>query len=182
MWLFCGTGCAQPLGPAAELKAPTEAIGDGETVEAAKKAALTKAVEKLKGFMTMCEFTSFVVNEDYVRKYVLVDAGRPGEDVRVDNIEKPFKSWKLTFRAGYTNDLVRRDLEAQRKIRSEERQFLGSRIIIGLSFLLLAGFAYVRLDEYTHRRYTNWLRLAGVGVATTLIAGWWWIFFLAPGN
>ena len=54
------------------------------------------------------------------------------------------------------------------------RIFMGS--TIGLACLLLAGFGYVRLDEFTHRRYTAWLRIAGVGVATTVIAGWWWVF------
>ena len=50
--------------------------------------------------------------------------------------------------------------------------------MLALAVLLLAGWGYVRLDEYTQRRYTGWLRLAGVGVATTIAAGLWWVFFV----
>jgi hypothetical protein len=186
MWLFCGTSSAQPMGLAV-AKGPPGVTGHGETVDSAKKVAINKAVEEITGFMKRYEFTSFVVTEDYVRKHVLVDPGQPGEDVRVENFPKPFKSWTLTFRNGYSNDLVRRDQETRRKLRADERQNLGSHIVIGLAFLLLAGYGYVRLDEYTQRRYTTWLRLAGIGVAATVIAGWWWVCFqatmapLAPG-
>jgi hypothetical protein len=180
LWFFCGTSSAQPMGPL-DAKVPISATGHGETLDSAKRAALGKAVEEITAFMKRCELTSFVVTEDYVRKHVLADAGRAGEDVKLENFDKPFKAWILGFRTGYTNDLVRLDREVERKARAEHRQTMGSRVIIGLGLLLLAGFGYVRLDEYTHRRYTTWLRLAGVGVATSAIAGWWWVFFQAHG-
>jgi hypothetical protein len=41
--------------------------------------------------------------------------------------------------------------------------------------LLLAGVGYNRLDEYTQRRYTIWLRAAGVSVAATAVAAWFWV-------
>ena len=179
MWLFCGTSSAQPMGLAG-AKVPTGVTGHGENVDTAKTVAFNKAVEEITGFMKRYEFTSFVVTDDYVRKHVLVDPGQPGEDVPVPGFAEPFKSWTLTFRTGYSNDLVRRDQEAQRKLRADERQTLGSHIVIGLAFLLLAGYGYVRLDEYTQRRYTTWLRVAGIGVAATVIAGWWWVYFQAP--
>jgi hypothetical protein len=126
---------------------------------------------------------SFKVTEDFVLKNALPDAGRAGKDLAVENIANPFKAWVVTFRTDtdWWSDIVRRDHEAERKLRAEHRQTMGSRIIIALGLLLLAGFGYVRLDEYTQRRYTTWLRLAGVGLATTMVAGWWWIVFQAPG-
>ena len=48
--------------------------------------------------------------------------------------------------------------------------------MLGLSVLLLAGFGYVRLDEFTQRRYTTLLRIAGIGVATSVVMGWWYVF------
>jgi hypothetical protein len=103
--------------------------------------------------------------------------------IKLNDGEHVFKSWVLTFRSDvdWGKDLVRRDYEAARKQRADERQKVGALVIIGLAFLLLVGFSYVQLDEYTQRRYTTWLRVAGVGVGTTLIAAWWWVFFQAPG-
>jgi hypothetical protein len=180
MWFACSTGSAQPR-PVPQL--PSSVTGHGEAVETAKKVALAKAVQEIKETMKRNEMSSFEVTEDYVRNNVLVDSGQPGKDVKVDNIADPFKAWVVNFRpdADWWHDLERRDQEAERKIRSEQRQTLGSRLIIGLAFVLLAGFGYVRLDEYTQRRYTTWLRVAGLGVATTAVAGWWWIVFQAPG-
>jgi len=128
---------------------------------------------------------AFVVTEDYVRTRLLDSkSGEPGKDekIQLNDVEHVFKAWVLTFRTNneWWKDIVRRDQEAQRKLRADERQTLGSHIVIGLAFLLLAGYGYVRLDEYTQRRYTTWLRVAGIGVAATVIAGWWWVYFQAP--
>jgi hypothetical protein len=160
---------------------PRSVTGHGVTVEAAKKAAINKAVEVISHLMTSNELKSFKLTEDYVRKNVLV-GGEPGKDLQVENIVEPFKAWVVNFHPDndWWKDIVRRDQEAQRKLRADERQTLGSHVVIGLAFLLLAGYGYVRLDEYTQRRYTTWLRVAGIGVAATVIAGWWWVCVQAP--
>ena len=113
---------------------------------------------------------TFVVTEDYVRAHV-VDDGRPGKEIKNDALDKPFKEWILTYRTdnNWQADILRRD-------RAELRQTLTSRVVLCLAILLLAGFGYVRLDELTQRRYTGLLRVAGVGVASSLVAGWWWMF------
>ena len=179
MWFACNPSSAQPK-DAPPL--PRSVTGHGETLETAKKAAIAKAVQEIKETMKRSEMTSFAITEDYVRTN-LVDSGMPGKDFKVDNIADPFKAWILTFRTDtdWWHELERRDQEAGRKTRAEHRQSLGSRLIIGLALVLLAGFGYVRLDEYTKRRYTTWLRVAGLGVATTALAGWWWIVVQAPG-
>src|ERR1019366_3432517 len=119
--------------------------------------------------------TSFKVTEEYVRKNILVDAGHAGKDLDALPGADPFKAWVVTFRtdADWWQDVVRRDHEAKRQRVAAARQNLGSQVIIGLGLLLLAGVGYVRLDEYTQRRYTTWLRVGGVGVAATMAAGWW---------
>jgi hypothetical protein len=180
VWFFCGASTAQPVTPAG-VKAPSTVTGHGETVEAAKKNAVNKAVDELKNFMAQCELTASVVTEDYVRAHVLRDTGTPGQDLKIDQFDKPFKAWVLTFREGYSSDLVRRGHEAERQARGRERESLGLRLIVGLACVLLAAFGYVRLDEFTQRRYTNTLRVAAVTVAASLLAGWWWVFFQAPG-
>jgi hypothetical protein len=166
---------------------PRSVTGRGETVELAKKDALREAVKTISIAMKLHDppLQAFVVTDDYVRTRLLDSkSGEPGKDVKIQlpGGDADFKAWVLTFRTDneWWKDIVRRDQEAQRKLRADERQTLGSHIVIGLAFLLLAGYGYVRLDEYTQRRYTTWLRVVGIGVATTVIAGWWWVCFQAP--
>jgi hypothetical protein len=166
---------------------PRSVTGRGETVELAKKDALREAVKTISIAMKLHDppLQAFVVNEDYVRTRLLDSkSGEPGKDekIQLNDVEHVFKAWVLTFRTDneWWKDIVRRDQEGQRKLRADERQTLGSHVVIGLAFLLLAGYGYVRLDEYTQRRYTTWLRVVGIGVAATVIAGWWWVCFQAP--
>lgn len=182
MWLFCAKSDAAADKEVTFPKdlLPAGVVGDGETVDHAKKAAFAKAAKEIKASLKL---RVYVVTEDYLTKYVLVDAGKPGEDFKAHDNLPNFKAWELTFRTDkdWWSDIVRRDLDAQRKVRAEEREEWTMRGVLGLSILLLAGFGYVRLDEYTQRRYTTWLRVAGLSAATTAIAVGWYVFFQAPG-
>ena len=171
LWMLCGATVAQPKDAMLPDRAwPPTVIGNGPNEEAAKQNALEQAVRDLKA-----RLTAFDITEKYVRDF-LVDEKEchPGEEIKLPGIERKF--WVLTFRPDYGKGLIHRDQEAQRKLRAEERQTWTSRVLIGLAFLLAAGVGYVRLDEYTRRRYTGWLRLAGVGVAASVAAGWWRVF------
>ena len=185
LWFLYGTCAAQPKPAPPPKVALAEVSGVGSSEENAKKNAVRKAVEAINRLMAAQDppLISFVVTEDYVISNNLFrDPGRAGKEVRdvIQEKEVVSKEWIVTFRndTDWWTDVVRKDHELQRKVRSEQRQTLGSRLIIGLALVLLAGFGYVRLDEYTQRRYTTWLRVAGVGVATTAVAGWWWVFIL----
>jgi hypothetical protein len=188
LWLFCGTSSALPKEAAAPKGLlPPSITGMGETLDVAQKDAIRQAVKQVNIAMKLHNppLQSFKVTEDYVRTLLDTDSGHEGENVRmkIDDREHVFKAWVLNFRADKDlwSDIVRRDQESQRKARADERQKGGSLVIVGLALLLLVGYGYVRLDEYTHRRYTTWLRLAGVGLATSAIAGWWFVFFQAHG-
>ena len=174
MWFVCGAGNAQPKDAALPKGAlPRSVEGHGEKVESAQTAAINKAVEEIARLMTANNLTAIKITEDYVRKNVLVDAGRAGKDLDALPGADPFKAWVVTFRSesDWWKDLQRRDHEARRQSLAHSRQNLGSQVIIGLGLLLLAGVGYMRLDEYTQRRYTTWLRVGGVGVAATMAAG-----------
>ncbi len=177
MWCYCAAGSAQPVAPM-PARVPAGVTGHGETVKTAKEAALRKAIAEIK---TALNVQSLVIKEDYVAKNVLVDEGQPGKDVPADERFPDFKTWELTFRTdkAWWTDIVRRDLDAQREIRKNERKEWASLTFLGLTILLLAGVGYVRLNEFTQRRYTTWLRLAGISAITTMIAGIWWAW-LAP--
>jgi len=156
-----------------------EATGRGENLDIAKKDVLKDAMTQIANMMQKEGLRTFVVTEDFVKNQVLAFPGRPGDDVKVklDEAEHIFKAWIVGFRTDtdWWNDIVRRDQEKQRELRAEDRQSATSRVMLGLSVLLLAGVGYNRLDEYTQRRYTIWLRAAGVSVAATAVAAWFWV-------
>ncbi len=163
VWGLCGPLSAQQDAAAAPIvhwQKPIAGFGDNE--ETAKKAALKNAKEMLDGLRAAMNplVKTSDLSEDEVRKRFLVDAGEAEDDVNV----LPFKKWVVTLRP-----------ESERLLRADERQTLSFILMIGLSMVLLAGVAYIRLDELTQRRYTTWLRVASVGVVTSALAGWWFI-------
>ncbi len=177
LWVCCGPINAQGKRLEPEVgKLPVEATGFGETEEKAKVDALKNAAERVKTLMGMQKppLESFVVDQAYARK--LVAPGRPGDDIAEGGLK--LKQWVMPFRTDtdWWSNVVRADQEAQRKARADQRHTWSARVVLGLTVVLLAGFGYVRLDEYTQRRYTTWLRIAGIGVATSVAAGWWYVF------
>jgi hypothetical protein len=130
----------------------------------------------------------FKIDDDFVQKHLLANPGKPGEVIKLDNFAA--QQWIVALRpyADWWEELLRRDRDEEIKVRAEERkahaqerQNLTARVMLGLSLMLLAGVGYVRLDEYTNRRYTRLLRVAGVGVASAVAAGLWWVFIQVPG-
>jgi hypothetical protein len=185
LWFFCGAGSAQPKDAAAPKAGLEEVSGFGSNEETAKQNAIKKAVEAINRLMAAQDppIKSFVVTEDDLTKNKLLqEPGRAGKEVKaiIENKEIVSKEWIVTFRSDWWQEIVRRDHHIKRQEVATNRQHFGSQVILGLGLLLLAGVGYVRLDDYTQRRYTTWLRLAGVAAATTLAAGWW-MFVQAPG-
>jgi hypothetical protein len=182
LWSFCGRGSAEPN--AIELpkdQVPRKVTGDGPTAERAKKEAVDKALELVKNLMARHQLTAFEPDLSYVRKHVLNGEGEAGDDVKADNIVA--KAWVVTFRSEseWWTDLQRRDHAVQRERVASARQQVGSQVIIGLGILLLAAVGYLRLDEYTQRRHTTWLRLGGIAIAALFVGGGLWLIIRTPG-
>jgi hypothetical protein len=181
MWMVCNPISAQPKAAAMpEGQWPSKVSGRGETVESAKADAFKQTIIKIRVLMERQNppLEAFKVTEEYVRQH-LVEKSYEGkeENIPLEGVDHVFKEWILVLRSDKWPDLVHRDHEAQRQHRAEARQTLTFRVVMGLAVLILAGFGYVRLDEYTQHRYTAWLRVAGVGLATTAVAGLWWMSF-----
>jgi hypothetical protein len=183
IWSLCGPLGAQPK-DVKLLKGglPTQFVGRGENGDSAKNVVAHEAVVEVTGLMEKNGLRSFKIDEKYVRDHLLDnDSGDWDKDVLLDlndgKGERPFKRWIVPARTdNWWKEIVRRDRVAERALVAEKRQTWTYRAMIGLAVLLFAGFGYVRFDEYTHRRYTTLLRVLGVGVATSVVAGWWWAF------
>jgi hypothetical protein len=191
MWMLCGPVEAQAKAPAAPKGAWKQPIvGRGENEDSAKKDASREAAKVVAAVMRQVEppVRYFKIDEDFVQKHLLANPGKPGEEIKLDDFAA--QQWIVTLRpyADWWQELLQRDRDEAVKVRAEERkahaqdrQNLMARVMLGLSLLLLTGVGYVRLDEYTQRRYTRSLRVAGVGVASAVAAGLWWVFIQAPG-
>jgi hypothetical protein len=191
LWVHSGPICANSRNPILPKSGwPRTVTALGETEEKAREIAFREAAKTITALMRMQDppMTSFVVTEDFLRDHVVENNGRPGKEVELELADKKkftFKEWTLTFRTDHQewwNSLVSEDQAAEQHLRAEARkshalarQALAARIAFGLAILLIASVGYVRLDRYTHYRYTTWLRVAGVGVASLVIAGCWMI-------
>lgn len=177
LWLCCGPINAQSKRLEPEIgKLPREAVGYGDTEEKAKESAVKDAVEHIRKLMAMQNpsMVSYDVPEKDVRRWL--EKGKPGKDFELEGPlnQRPLKTWVMPFRTDtdWWHEVVRQDRQA----RANQRHEWTARGLLGLTVLLLAAVGYVRLDEYTQRRYTAWLRLAGVGVAASVAAGLWYAF------
>lgn len=163
VWSLCGPLGAQPNeAPNPVWRKPIKGFGDSE--EAARKDALHKAKDMVEGVRAALHplVKTSDLTENDIRNRFLVDGGSAGEDLKLNDVDHAFKQWIVTLKP-----------ETERMLRADERETISYLAILGLSVVLLAGFGYIRLDEYTQRKYTTWLRLAGVGVVATAVAGWW---------
>ncbi len=186
LMLVCGSLAGQVRQPKEQERALPTITVDAEDEVAARNVARREAVKHITALMESQrpQLVSFKVDEKYVEENRVLNnplEGRVKAKIVLDGKERVFKEWELTFRtdADWWAEIVRRDHAAQREarhLRAQERETVTARVMLGLAILLLAGFGYVRLDEYTQRRHTAWLRVAGVGVAASVVAVWLWMF------
>jgi hypothetical protein len=175
LWAFGGALGAQSKDPVLpEGKLPHKVTGVGATEASARQDAFRKAIESVTSVMDQQHMRSFHITEEYAQKYLLCD-GAPGKEIPIHPQLDPFKQWIVSFRTDYNwwKDVVLHDRQAARQIRADDRQTLAGQTVLGLSTLLLMAFGFIRLNEYTHRRYSALLGVAGVGLTSLLLAGWW---------
>lgn len=184
LWVLTGCVDATADGPAAPRdRWQAEVEGFGDTAAGARRAARVNAVKRMLEVLRTEQaggpFADVTLDAStqqrllgYAEKFVIAGEGHAGKDVQID--VNRFKVWVLPLHEEPDwASVVRLEQSHQRDLRAGERQTLAARVMALLFVLVAAGFAYVRLDQWTRGRYTSWLRAGAVAAAGALGAGWW---------
>ena len=141
----------------------------------ARKIAVKQATILVGKLLEENNYTSFKPDAKFVRENLLVDDGRPGPDERNEAFgEQPLKGWIVTFKdSNWWQDVVRRDLEAQRVHRAAFRQTLAKWVALTLFVVLAVAHIVVRFNRLTRGRHARWMLAIGICVASLLLAVAW---------
>lgn len=167
LWIFVSPSTGQPkelnIPDAGSLKSVT---GVGATEAKAKEFARKNAAKEVKALMIKNDLTAFEPTEDFVVTHLLDGPGIAGKEMNFDDLK--LQEWIVHFRTNWWQEVERQD-------NALTRRGFATRLLTGLVVVLLSGFGYLRLDRYTNYRYTTWLRVAGVGLVSVVLAAFWWI-------
>jgi len=154
---------------------PWQVEGLGLDPVSAKNNALEKAREEVTARLRRCKppILAWQPSTDFIHNS-LVASEEAGKDLPLD--PGAAKRWILRLKQPDWDEYYRLDHEEQialRQRRAEDRILLLGKVLGGVMVLLLAGIAYVRLDDWTKGYYTRWLQVAGAGLLIALGTGIW---------
>jgi hypothetical protein len=156
---------------------PTKAQGYGKTVDDARKNSVTSAVEVITGCLKKQDppLETWQPDEEYVRKHLLDGPGYQGEDLKIGVGDNPeiAKVWVQPITP--TPDwgaMVQLDHAAQRRELSAGRQTIAGYGLAILTALLLVGWGYFRVDDWTKGRFTKWLCIGAITALALTGLGW----------
>lgn len=167
----------QPPTPMGPFDWAQEVKGFGLTATAARQDALEQTRKKLADFLRFHGLTAFQPTTSYVATSLVVGQGQPGPELPLPDNLGVAHTWVFQVKAPNLSDLRRLNeitLQQRRRQQQEEqlegRLWLLRRLLAVVLALLAAVLAYIRLDEWTHGRYTRWW-LTKVGSGQTQAAG-----------
>jgi hypothetical protein len=182
LWCVSGQSGAQPglANPGKQHGPPgwpRDVPGYGASEENAKKNAVERAVaqvaESLKKWDPPLE--AWQPSEDYLRKHMLDGEGRRGPEVHVGPAEDDkAKQWIVSVRE--TQDwaaIIQLNQTAQRRELAVGRQATAGYTVAALAALLAVAWGYLRLDDWSHGRFSKWLRIGAVAALAVTALVWW---------
>jgi hypothetical protein len=179
LWFTTGHSGAQP--PAHALKPhpalagwPREAKGYGKTVDDAKVDAMKEAVKQVARCLKTQDppLTAWQPDEEFVRNHLLQGQGELDNDFKLGGEVR--KVWVFTLvQSPDVGKMVQLNQTAQRRELSMERQTMAGYGLAGLCLLLVTGWGYLRLDEWTAGRFSKWLGIGAVALVGLTGFGWW---------
>lgn len=139
------------------------------TVEQAQKDAMEDAVHRVAICMQNQNppLLAWYPDETYVKKHLLKGAGEQGDDFALAVNGLKVKTWILHFQEPTNwNEMVRRHS-------ATERQSTAAMGLAGVTALLMVGWGYLRVDEWTKGRFSRWLAIGAVALLGASSAIWW---------
>jgi hypothetical protein len=187
LWIFTGDSDAQPQAQnvvKAQLPTdwPREIVGHGKTLELAKEKAVKLAVDRLGVCLKNQNppLDAWQPDEQYVRDHLLDGEGHEGQ--LPDNADFA----KILKQAGFDKvwvcpvrespdwaDMVQRNQVELRKVVTVQRQTMAGFGLAALTALFATGWGYLRVDEWTRGRFSQWLRIGAVAILAITGAAWW---------
>jgi hypothetical protein len=155
---------------------PHEVKGYGATVEKAKDSAMTHAVQRITACLESQDppLQAWHPDELYVKKHLLKGAGEQGDDFALADNGLKVKTWILHFQEPTKwHEMVQLNQAEVRRQSSAERQSTAAIGLAGLTALLVVGWGYLRVDEWTKGRFSRWLAIGAVTVLGASGAVWW---------
>jgi len=155
---------------------PHEVKGYGATVEKAQESALTHAVKRITACLQSQDppLVSWPPNELYVKKHLLKGVGEQGDDFAIVDNGPKVKTWILHFQEPTKwIEMVQFNQAEVRRQSAAERQSTAAMGLAGVTALLLVGWGYLRVDEWTKGRFSRWLAIGAVALLGASSAIWW---------
>ncbi len=154
---------------------PETVEGYGETPEAAKSVALSKAKEAVAHYLAANypEIRVEITVTYLERREIAVLVRGPGV-VRQEN-EPPV--YHVIYRLNKLTDQHLSELRERSRVPwMFQRHRQAALVLVGLVLAVLAFMGYLRLDEATHGYYAGRLLSGAVAVvALAVLALWWWL-------
>ncbi len=143
---------------------PRQVQGFGLDTASARKDALQQAQKALGDFLRHHHLACFQPTLAYLEASLIEGPGQQGPEIPLEKLGVA-KTWIFQLKNPNLAELRRLDrlVEKQREqelhqARTEERLWLLRWLLAAVVVLLAGVFGYIRLDEWTHGRYTRWWR------------------------
>jgi hypothetical protein len=158
----------------------------GESVEAAERLAMQQAHREVLDYLAGLDpVVEWRPSEEFVGRFLVKRRSRTFEplevkqgdiipNVRVDleiDMEHEVAVEPRFGRESVLQYILRKDVQQ----RVQQRQVLMTKVLAVLMSLCTAVFGYIKLEEATKGYYTNWLRLAAMGLVGGAGFAVWWL-------
>jgi hypothetical protein len=147
-----------------ELPHPTEAEAEKDALEQAANRISEKLADldpPIRYRLSAAEAKAYVKKDSKTTRGLTEEQKKEFAKAGIKDTELKFVEYEVTVSA-----------EQVRELRGRERVFLGLKVLVGVAAFALAGFLFLRADEWTKGYLTSWLAVAAFalagGVAATL--------------
>jgi hypothetical protein len=154
---------------------PRKVVGRGLDQESAKEDAYLKAQKQIADWLRGLgpPLTNWQPSLEYIRQ--LPATGARGPEMALSD-GTTSETWILTLSVPQPWEIehwYKEAQDAENAVRARERIILLGKSLVGVVALLAIVAGYLRLDDWTLRRYSRWLQLGGATLVFFALVSWW---------